>query len=84
MMVNQNVDTLTLTMFDEDVDEDHEFGQGVIQMSVLKVEDIVDQTVDLIKGGQCTAKLRFRSQWRPANPPAVVQDKPVQRQPVVA
>ena len=61
MMVNKNADTLTLTMFDEDVDEDHEFGQGVIQMSVLKVDDIVDQTVDLIKDGQCTAKLRFRS-----------------------
>ena len=53
-------------------------------MSALKVDEILDQTVDLIKDGQCTAKLRFRSQWKPANPPAAVQDKPVQSQPVVA
>ena len=84
MMVDQNVDALTLTMYDEDVDEDHEFGQGVVQMSVLKVDEILDQSVDLLKDGQCTAKLRFRSQWKPANPPAAVQDKPVQSQPVVA
>ena len=38
-------------MFDEDVDEDHEFGQGVVQMSVLKVDEILDQSVDLIKDG---------------------------------
>ena len=84
MMVNQNVDALTLTMFDEDVDEDHEFGQGVVHMSALKVDEILDQSVDLLKDGQCTAKLRFRSQWKPTNPPAAVQDKPVQSQPVVA
>ena len=61
MVVNQNVDTLTLIMFDEDVDEDHEFGSASIQMSELMSEDTLDQTIDLMKDGQCTSKLRFKS-----------------------
>ena len=42
MVVNQNVDTLTLIMFDEDVDEDHEFGSASIQMSELMSEETLD------------------------------------------
>ena len=42
MVVNQNVDTLTLIMFDEDVDEDHEFGSASIQMSELMSEEALD------------------------------------------
>ena len=81
MVVNQNVDTLTLIMFDEDVDEDHEFGSASIQMSELMSEETLDQTIDLMKDGQCTSKLRFKSQWKPKIPPQVVhEDPPVQQQ----
>ena len=72
MVVNQNVSTLTLTMFDEDVDEDHVFGEAVIQISDLQVEEALDQSVDLFKDGECTAKLRFRSLWKPKEPPVTV------------
>ena len=74
ILVNDDVQTLTFTMFDEDVEQDNMFGSGQIQLSVLKVDNLLDQVIDLVKDGQCTAKLRISSKWTPYIPEDEIQD----------